>query len=142
MVLGWAFKFVNDRGEDETTETSQYLLQEATYPILVSDEIEIRTRRADPLISNLFLPKKESRLIASEAIQTLPSADSATGTILSLKEGYGFIKSGVEPANLFFFHTDVVNKDFNDLRVGNGVTFVVESNEKGPAAKHVMIVEP
>lgn len=141
MVLGWAFRFVNQRGEEETTETSQYLLQEATYPILMSDEIENRTRKTDPLINNLFLPRKESKLVIPEVREPHPSAETQTGsgTILSVKEGYGFIKSDVASSNLFFFHSDLVNKDFNDVKVGDGVRFTVVSNDKGLAAKQIVI---
>ena len=142
MVLGWAFRFVNERGEEQTTETSQYLLQEATFPILMSDEIEDRTRKADPLINNLFLPRKESKLVVPEVTgpPAPASAETGSGTILSLKEGFGFIKSDLAPSNLFFFHSDLVNKDFNDLTVGDGVKFTVVSNEKGPAAKQIVVV--
>jgi cold shock CspA family protein len=90
------------------------------------------------LIHSLFLPKKESRLVVSEA-SAAPTADAATGTILSLKEGYGFIKSDAAPDNLFFFHDEVLDRDFNDLNVGDPVTFTIETNEKGWVAKQITV---
>jgi cold shock CspA family protein len=139
MLLGWSFKYTNDRGEERATETSQQLLEEVTYPILMSDEIDDRTRKNDPLIANLFLPKKESRLVVPDVHEVAVPADAATGTIMSLKEGFGFIKSPGAPDNLFFHHSDVVNRDFNDLTVGDSVTCSIEKTDRGYAAKKVTL---
>src|SRR5712692_7404011 len=59
MVLGWDFKYVDDQGEERETRTSQWLLSEVTYPVLMSNIIEDRTRRNDPLVNALFVPRKD-----------------------------------------------------------------------------------
>jgi len=62
---------------------------------------------------------------------------TASGWIQTLKNGYGFIVPDQGGPNLFFFHEDVVDGDFQELRVGDRVHFVVGQNERGPCAKGV-----
>jgi cold shock CspA family protein len=42
---------------------------------------------------------------------------------------------------LFFFHAEVMNADFNDLRVGDPVEYAIGSNDKGPCAVAVYVVK-
>ncbi len=49
--------------------------------------------------------------------------------ILSLKDGYGFIK--YKPNNLFFHYTDMLGVDFNELNIGDFVEFIVGYKEDG-----------
>lgn len=51
------------------------------------------------------------------------------GSILSIKNGYGFIK--FPPNNLFFHFQDVLNVDFNELQPGDKVYFRITQNEEG-----------
>ena len=140
MLLGWSFEFTNDRNETQTTETSQYLINESTYPILMSNVIDDRTRQNDPLVAGLFLPRKESKLVSAEPSTPVTAATGRdAGTILGLHEGFGFIKSDVAPNNLFFHHSDVVNRDFNDLALGQSVTFVSSAGDRGQAAKEIEV---
>jgi cold shock CspA family protein len=56
--------------------------------------------------------------------------------ILSMKSGYGFIK--YPNNNLFFYHEDVEDIDFNDLREGDEVEFTIANNSEGKSlAKNV-----
>ncbi len=60
------------------------------------------------------------------------------GTIKTLKEqGFGFITREGETKDLFFHHNDLQGVQFNDLKVGDVVTFEVEDGPKGPSAKQV-----
>lgn len=52
-----------------------------------------------------------------------------TGEILSLKAGFGFI--AFPPNNLFFHVTSLLNADFNDLRVGDAVSFRLGTGKEG-----------
>jgi uncharacterized LabA/DUF88 family protein/cold shock CspA family protein len=52
-----------------------------------------------------------------------------SGTVLSIKNGYGFIK--FPPNNLFFHYHDVVNVDFNELQPGDNVYFKLDVNDDG-----------
>jgi CspA family cold shock protein len=61
-----------------------------------------------------------------------------TGTIKTLTEkGFGFIAREGETKDLFFHSNDLNGVTFNDLKVGDAVTFDVEEGQKGPAAKNV-----
>ncbi len=146
MVLGWDFKYVDDQGEERETRTSQWLLGEVTYPVLMSNIIEDRTRRNDPLINALFVPRKDSGP-GGPALSEYPapaSVGSFEGTIQALKEGYGFIASS-DPAHggqtFFFFHAEVLNADFNDLKPGDRVRFQLGTNPRGPCAVQVSIIQ-
>jgi cold shock CspA family protein len=146
MVLGWDFKYVNDQGEERETRTSQWLLSEVTYPVLMSTIIEDRARRNDPIINALFVPRKDFALPGPTLAEanTPASAGSFEGTIQTLKEGYGFIVS-TDPVNrgqtFFFFHTEVLNADFNDLKTGDRARFQLGANPRGQCAVQVSIVQ-
>jgi cold shock CspA family protein len=144
MLIGWDFKYVNDQGEDRETRTSQWLLTEVTYPVLMSHIIEDPARRADPVLNALFVRKEFGPgTTSSERPNSVPSAQ-LEGTIQTLKEGYGFIAS-TDPANrgqtFFFYHAELVNTDFNDLKPGDRVRFQLGTNQKGPCAVQVSVLQ-
>lgn len=61
-----------------------------------------------------------------------------TGTIKTLKDrGFGFIAREGEAKDLFFHSKDLNGVQFDELRVGDTVTFEVVDGEKGPSAKNV-----
>ena len=64
---------------------------------------------------------------------------SNDGVIQSLKSGFGFITPAAGGPNLFFFHAEVINADFNDLRVGDSVKYAIGRNDRGPCAVDVYI---
>lgn len=61
-----------------------------------------------------------------------------TGTIKTLTDrGFGFIaREGVEK-DLFFHSKELVGVTFDELKVGDTVTFEVTEGPKGPAATQV-----
>ena len=61
-----------------------------------------------------------------------------TGTIKTLTpRGFGFISREGETKDLFFHSKDLVGVVFDDLKVGDTVTFEVAEGEKGPYASNV-----
>ena len=61
-----------------------------------------------------------------------------TGTIAGLTDkGFGFIKREGEEKDLFFHSQGLVDVAFDDLQVGDTVSFEVEQAEKGPRAINV-----
>ena len=145
MVLGWDFKYIDGQGEERETRTSQWLLAEVTYPLRMNDLIEDRISSDDPIIDGLFVPRKDPALTSAEADESTDTAAAGSfeGTILALKDGYGFIASS-DPAHrgqsFFFFHAEVVNKDFNALEPGERVRFQIGSNSRGPCAIQVSLL--
>lgn len=61
------------------------------------------------------------------------------GTIKTLVEqkGFGFISREGEEKDLFFHSSELNGVSFDELRVGDEVTFDVIQGEKGPAAVKV-----
>jgi cold shock protein len=60
------------------------------------------------------------------------------GTIKNKTDrGFGFITREGEVKDLFFHSKDLVGVTFDELQVGETVTFDVVQGEKGPSAKNV-----
>ena len=60
------------------------------------------------------------------------------GTIKTVTDrGFGFISREGETKDLFFHSKDLNGVAFDDLKVGDNVTFEVVQGEKGPAAQNV-----
>jgi len=61
-----------------------------------------------------------------------------TGTIKTLTDkGYGFIAREGEAKDLFFHSKELVGVMYDELKVGDTVSFEVTQSEKGPAATQV-----
>ena len=61
-----------------------------------------------------------------------------TGTIKTKTDrGFGFISREGEAKDLFFHSKDLSGVTFDDLKVGEAVTFDVVDGEKGSSAKNV-----
>jgi len=169
MLLGWDYSYVDEDGNERKTITSQGLLDEVTYPILMDRQIDDKTRRHDSVVNNLFLPSKEAlrpSLIVGNA-SAAPAESSAAasctgetsealevalsdsesratqrGRLQNLKEGYGFIRPESGGKDVFFYWTEIRNKDFHDLSIGDGVEFVLSSNNRGPIATEIVVTAP
>lgn len=156
MVLSWDFEYTNDYGKQMTTRTSQELLEEVSYPIAMHEIIDNRIKRNEPLINNLFVPRSGERVFskqrAGESYLSESKAQDAkaeivitesgkkVSTIKALKDGFGFIV-GV-PKDVFFFHSNLIEYDFNDLEVGDRVEYTEEMLEDGRlVAKDIVVVE-
>lgn len=143
MVLGWDFEYTDHFGQPKSTTTSIELLDEVSYPVLMHNIIDDKTKRADPIINNLFVPKDQEY----EALHIINPdnnhKDENNGDnnlhqskIHSLKDGYGFVETETTGKNLFFYWDDVLGS-FNDLKPGDMVEYKIGSNAKGECAKEV-----
>jgi len=155
MLLSWDFEFTDNEGKNVVTRTSQELLEEVTYPIAMHDLIESRVRKNDVITNNLFVHKEErparqvsySSSMPTEREEELGGGHIDAGVsderfdsfVLSLKSGYGFVK--YPPNNLFFHLSDLIETEFEDLRVGDHVEFNIGYNDKGDqVAKNVRLL--
>lgn len=60
------------------------------------------------------------------------------GTIKTMTgKGFGFIAREGETKDLFFHAKDLSGVTFEELKVGDKVSFDVEEGQKGPSAKNV-----
>lgn len=172
MVLAWDFQYTDESGNTRATTTSVKLLEEATYPVLMHNIIDDKTKRTDPFIANLFVPQRDplsspdlngvpglggstlggvslrpvTPLSATPGIPMMPLSgnvgESYSGRIAAIKEGYGFITTDQSSRNLFFYWGDVVDGDFNNLKLGDPVQYVLGMNDKGECAKEVRRLVP
>lgn len=51
--------------------------------------------------------------------------------------GFGFISREGEEKDLFFHSKDLIGVTYDELQVGDAVSFEIVQGEKGPAAKNV-----
>ena len=157
MLLAWDFEYADPSGRKYVTRTSQSLINEVTYPVVMSDEIESRGRKKDGAISGLFVPKREDAIgvahkasstqepppvapnfaqDAQAAVVSRPATSDVPqrGAILSLFEGYGFVRPDDGRPGLFFHRSALQGSLFADLRDGQAVEFVEGTNDRGPCA--------
>lgn len=73
------------------------------------------------------------------AVDAQIAPGSSDGVIQNLKSGFGFITPAAGGPNLFFFHAEVINADFNDLHVGDAVKYSIGKNDRGPCAVDVYV---
>jgi cold shock CspA family protein len=159
MLLAWDFEYTDRHNVQKLTRTAQVLLDEATYPVLMHQIIDDRSLRNDQQINKLFLyPKDEQAILNAINYGTpMPVASSNTtpitntapvvvsnenrseGVIQSLKEGgFGFITPDEDMENIFFHFSEVKNRNFSELRLGDRITYILGRNEKGYCATNIM----
>lgn len=147
MVLGWDFEFVDRNGRQRTTKTSQALLSEVTYPVLVSSIIEDKTQK--DAVKELFLPphdKTQPAPVGREVPtpgQPTPASARQSGKIQNLivrdaeNKRFGYISPDAGGDNLYFGESDLDGIAFSVLNRGDVVIFEVGTNWNGPCAKRV-----
>ena len=153
MLTAWDFLWTDRNQQQRTTRTAQVLLDEVSYPVMMHQIVEDRSRRNDPLINGLFIPRKELKAVLaaatiapvlSPATGAAPavgpaSEDTFNGTIQSLKDGFGFIRPSPGGAHMFFFHAEVMNLDFSELHEGDKVRYRLGRNERGTCAVEIEV---
>ncbi len=61
-----------------------------------------------------------------------------TGTVKTkMDKGFGFISREGEAKDLFFHSNDLKGITFDEIQVGDQVTFEVVNGDRGPSAKNV-----
>jgi len=154
MLLGFDFKYTDDTGQEHETVTSARLVDSVTYPIRVSNIITEDALREEPLYKMLFTEVDETRLPREfprreDVEEGQPSgppeedenAEWFEGEILSVKEGFGFIKCEKFPDNVFFHWTSVAGEEIANLVKGDKVNFTVDEGPRGAIARRVELVE-
>jgi uncharacterized LabA/DUF88 family protein/cold shock CspA family protein len=145
MIINWEYEFYSDSGQKLTQKTAQSILDVATFPVMLSDMINDNNNAN---IDLLFVDKHENiettenQSSTQQGINELSpvSGDIEYSEIFSLKTGYGFIKYANN--NLFFHYSNLVNCDFQDLSVGDRVSFIRgKSNEGSEVAYEINTLE-
>lgn len=140
MLISWEFEYTNDEGTRIVTRTSHELLNLAHYPVLMQEVIECGLKQGNQLIMNLFVQNPESRQGDGGVDSDYDGGDEQstgrrepgarfTSQILSLKNGYGFIK--YPNNNLFFHNLDVIEGEFSEFSPGDEVEFSIDKNDQG-----------
>lgn len=148
MVVGWDFEYRDRADRAQATKTSQALLSEVTYPVLLSAIIEDKTQKDK--VKELFLPSYEK---PSAGVERRPDVGEAmasdklppryAGIIQNLivreAEGkyFGYITPSGGGENLWFGDRDLDDVTFAMLGRGDAVTFEIGTNWQGTCAMHV-----
>ncbi|MDX9750096.1 MAG: NYN domain-containing protein [Flavobacteriales bacterium] len=144
MLLGWDFEFTDqESGETQTTRTSTDLWNEVSYPLPMHDLIEEGLKDDDQVVREMFV-MRDSRELEPEGERppaTLVDDERHQSTIMSLMNGYGFIR--FPDNNLFFRYDDLQDVGFETLQVNGAVEFNVAVNHKGQrVARNITVPEP
>lgn len=149
MLLGWDFRYQDENGEERETKTSQALQNECTYPVMMSALIDDKNETGNSVINNLFVPsppypRATVRAPAEYGAASQPASadDDDTvyeGRIKRIKEGYGFITAPQLEGDIFFYHLDVVDGDFQTMAEGDLVEFKLGKNDKGITAREISL---
>lgn len=142
MVLGWTYSYEAENGEQKGSRASHVLLNEASYPLRMDQLIngyEGQTEDEKLEINNIFIRRKTNENVdVSEAPVEVEAEDDEApwleGTVVNLKDGFGFIKPYQGGDNLFFHHTALTNSEFAELFKGMEVSYQVGEGRNGPAA--------
>ncbi|HOH93740.1 MAG TPA: NYN domain-containing protein [Bacteroidales bacterium] len=138
LLVSWDFEYTDDQNYLRMTKTSQDLIEETTYHLALNEIIDDPANKGNAFVEGLFVSKLDRRYdipqyfdeVDNEDLSTLES-DNETheSSILSLKNGYGFIK--YPPNNLFFHYQSVQDVDFNELQIGDEVVFEIAKKDNG-----------
>lgn len=110
ILLYWEFEYEDDNGEDRNTLVSNMLKNEATYPVDMKDVCD--TPKGDILFNQGKVSYKE----------TPSDNEEYEGVVLSLGNGFGFIKHENFPDNVYFKTKNAES----ELQVDDRVLFAVE----------------
>jgi uncharacterized LabA/DUF88 family protein/cold shock CspA family protein len=133
MLICWDYSYNTETGTTAETRTARQLLEEVLYPVVMSERIN-RHPDADN-INNLFVKEKKDQVM--ETVGNIIAAKAGTpdqsgekgfvSTILSIKDGFGFIKDDANN-NVFFYYNTVTNRDFSELEAGMEVEYFLEED--------------
>ncbi|MDR1058247.1 MAG: NYN domain-containing protein [Treponema sp.] len=136
MLISWDYSYYNENGIISETRTSRQLLDEVLYPIVMHERID--NEGDSEIINNLFVrEKREPAAGIADALRVERMPDygekndgektCGVSTILTLKEGFGFIRDE-KNNNVFFYYDTLTNKDFDELEPGMRVQYYYEED--------------
>ncbi|MFN3952508.1 MAG: cold shock domain-containing protein [Thermaurantimonas sp.] len=158
FLFHWEYEYQNDEGLEIAVRTSHNLMDACSYVVNLSELID-KQKSTDYLLDKIFVSDRdinshhheaENDDSVGESQDYEPDSEQDTymnvnsihqsvtfkngkldyeGEILTLKNGYGFIK--YPNNNLFFHHSDVLNAEFQELQPGEKVIFTVAKNDQG-----------
>jgi uncharacterized LabA/DUF88 family protein/cold shock CspA family protein len=130
MLISWDYSYYNENGVMSETRTSRQLLEEVLHPVVMHERIE--NENSLEIVNSLFVREKREYPAADteQIAEKLPGQDvknSAVSTILTLKEGFGFIKDE-KRNNVFFYYDTLTNREFDELETGMKVKYYYEED--------------
>lgn len=138
LLVSWDFEYTDDQNYLRMTKTSQDLIEETTYHLALNEIIDDPANKGNSFVEGLFVSKLDRRYDIPQYFDEVGNEDLSTlerdnqiheSSILSLKNGYGFIK--YPPNNLFFHYQSVQDADFNELQIGDEVFFEIAKKDNG-----------
>ena len=152
MLLAWDCTWQDPAGQPETIRTSQALIEEATYAVMMHNIIDDPARRNDVVTNGLFLPPPPPEpkpasgsypSYASYPSATRPNDENAagvaqetdfvTGSVYSIHDTYGFVQD-TEHKTWFFHKDNLVGVRLEDLQPYERVRFAIGAGPRGEQA--------
>ena len=111
---------------EENIEFEKSLKEKNTYPTNEETNFNTTTEYPQNYPNNSTAPYSNIHMHNYEVSMEGPlpiEGEVYHGEILSMKDGFGFIR--FKPNNLFFHYSDVIDVDFSELNIGDIVEFVI-----------------
>ncbi|MBN1475945.1 NYN domain-containing protein [Candidatus Sumerlaeota bacterium] len=142
MLLAWEVDREMSGGEIRVTRTSQRLLEEVTYPLVMNEMIDDPANTGDPLIEGLFVVPPRARRTRRRRLDDEEEIRTGRIKFVRHEENWGFIEDDEEVGHDWFFHRDgVLDSQFHLLEAGDIVEFQVGEGRKGPMAVEIARLE-
>lgn len=141
MLLGWHITWRTPYGEERAIRTAEALAREVTYRVRMEEVIGDEVEGADAGIESLFVHRAPRSPRSDGPPREMIQGEEMTGRIASLLDSYGFISPDHGGENIFFHASDVAEVYFRELRLGDPVSYVAATNERGPCARRVILLE-
>lgn len=144
MLLAWDFEY-GEGTRKNTTKTSQKLIDEVTYAVMMDNEIDARNRRNDPIIDAMFITQPPRQTI-DERVASLGAGEEVsmgrvTGEVSNLHEnGFGFLTQDGGGEHVFF-HASALpeNAEFSALQESDRFKYEVIKKADGKLAARNMV---
>lgn len=158
MLLAWDCEWLDRFGTPISIRTSQMLIEEVTYPVMMHALINDRSKQRDAVINSLFLPSVEAhpepRAETRAETRATPlshyqssmgqtpeepeEVDSppVTGVVYSIHDTYGFV-ADAHRTTWFFHQSNLIDVPLADLQVNEPVQFRIDDGPKGAQATEV-----
>ncbi|MEG0499916.1 MAG: NYN domain-containing protein [Rikenellaceae bacterium] len=126
MVVGWDIVTCGEGGID--IKTCEQLFDAATYTIVVNVAIDQDAEGLNDLLTPILSNRTTTTQIAQQESSEEDTGEREISEVMTLKPGFGFIRF---PNNNLFFRASDYLGNYNELKVGDTVDFVVETTDDG-----------
>lgn len=138
LLLGWDFKYTNQKGESDATNTSRKLRDSVSHSLDMTQLVTEGLKARDEAVMGIFSSYEKKLVpvvppVVAEIAPTEPEPLRIKAKVSRLlPPNHGFIDiNGNGMGNLIFSKGDVLSPSFEELAVNDTVEFITGNNSQG-----------